>query len=285
MICMICSGEFTKLKVHLKNVHSLEHELYYQRYINHKYNSHCDCGEKNKFYNAIRGYTKFCSRKCNLIAAQKIGVPLLQEYSQSELGKRKSSQLGKIAGPKALLQYNKSEKQKVHLRSDKNKIISKKASELFWSDDSNKLIMSERISKRNLIDWAAGKFKDSKIGYGKSGYVVTKKFGKIFFRSSYEEHFLSLLDNLDSIVDLKRESVRIPYGTKTFIPDYLINNSIICEIKPSFKIKLDLDNTLNKFEAAKQYCIAAKMKWLVLTEEDLFVSNPITHLSELLCQN
>jgi hypothetical protein len=205
----------------------------------------------------------------------------LVTYNKSDLGKKKSSEMGKLTGSQNILCYNGSYKHRRHLQSDKHKLISKLATKAYWKDPEIHKKHSQIMSERNKKDWINGKFNNSKIGYGRSGYFKTK-FGEIFYRSSYEKHFLSLIDDFDNIKSLARETIRIPYReNKLFVVDYFINNCTLIEIKPQFKVKLNLENTTEKLNAAKQYCQLNSFNWLLLTEDELF-SNKINQIMELL---
>lgn len=220
------------------------------------------CGCCNKLL--TKRQKKFCSPKCT----SKINSGLIG-YNKSEQGKKKSSENGKLTGTINISKYNGSTKHINFINSKENISRLKNDAKLQWLNPERRLKASLFLSERNRKNWNEGLFKNSKIGYGKSGYQQTK-FGLIFYRSSYEKYFLSQLDNFDNIKTLERESIRIPYQDKTYVPDYLINNSTLIEIKPKFKVDLDLENTNVKIEQAISFCNKNNINWLLLTEEELF---------------
>ncbi len=95
----------------------------------------------------------------------------------------------------------------------------------------------------------------------KSGYFYSNKMKKNFYyRSSYEEHLIFLLEICESVVSYKLESIAIPYTSVDnnihhYIPDILIewNNGSthLIEVKP--KNLQETEINLLKFESAKNY--------------------------------
>lgn len=113
------------------------------------------------------------------------------------------------------------------------------------------------------------------ISYGrghKNGYFNSKRQKiKIYYRSSYEERFLQVCENISSI-KLKPCNLYIPYKTTkgiihSYIPDFILNDQVIIEIKP--KRMLNYGNNKLKHMAGKEYCEKNGFKYLILTEDEI----------------
>ena len=106
----------------------------------------------------------------------------------------------------------------------------------------------------------------------KHGYYTSSISGKSeYYNSSYELVRMKQLDNMKCMWT-KRHGIRIQYinsnGVRRYYaPDFLINNSIIEEVKPNSLI--GKDNNPEKFAAAIQYCNNQKMKFNIVTEKEL----------------
>lgn len=65
-ICSVCTLKFKKhlnLSHHIRSVHKLSREQYYDKYLLKETNI-CVCGKKRKFNSIGLGYNKFCSKEC-----------------------------------------------------------------------------------------------------------------------------------------------------------------------------------------------------------------------------
>ena len=109
----------------------------------------------------------------------------------------------------------------------------------------------------------------------KKGYYIFKNINKkIFYRSSWEELFLKIIDKLilkNKIDDIKTpDYIRYTYEgiNRKYYPDFEIifkNNFKIIEIKPFSKVKYDINQA--KFKSA---IMKLKDNFIVLTEEKIF---------------
>jgi len=98
--------------------------------------------------------------------------------------------------------------------------------------------------------------------------------GKIKYRSSWEKKFLEWCDSNPNVTKIISEGVKIPYyfdgKERTYYPDFVINfkdEVLLLEIKPASQV----DDPINiaKFEAAKKFAESRKIKFLILTENEL----------------
>jgi len=126
-----------------------------------------------------------------------------------------------------------------------------------------------RTSSANILK---GKLNSYGRGH-KQGYFYSKKQDlKIYFRSSWEEDFLSYCEKSESIKTFISCPIRIPYkfnqNIKNYVPDFMLNNHLIVEIKPS-KMSVFHQNKM-KLSALKNFCKNNKnytYKWI--TEKEL----------------
>lgn len=97
--------------------------------------------------------------------------------------------------------------------------------------------------------------------FAKKGILHSNKFNlDIRYDSSGEKEFLEICEIRDSIVSLIREPLRIEYlddfgKERIYIPDYLINNKYIVEIK------FDEQPNTKKVEYAIKYCNKNNLKY------------------------
>lgn len=115
---------------------------------------------------------------------------------------------------------------------------------------------------------------------GISGNFYSVKNAKtLLYRSSYELAAMQLFEKDSEVLGYEYESLAIPYLDQSqklhhTIPDYVIHlkdgSSRIVEVKPTYKIALDLHNTKRKLAATKKYALLNSMSFIVLTENELF---------------
>lgn len=110
----------------------------------------------------------------------------------------------------------------------------------------------------------------------KSGYYLSSKSGKVHYRSGYELAYYKLLDNNPEVEEYLVEPFFVNYThngiTKKYYPDLLISYTDgrleVEEIKPKSFINNEI-NTI-KFEAISKYCKLNKIKFNVITEDNIF---------------
>ena len=122
----------------------------------------------------------------------------------------------------------------------------------------------------------------------------------IVCRSSWEYRMCEWLDYNNSVAKWSSESHRIPYfdptsnSNRIYYPDFYVRfkngNQFIAEVKPTKDCRLPKkrggksDRTMQirertflvnkaKFEAAKKYCKNLGMRFVIITEKDLFRGN------------
>jgi hypothetical protein len=127
------------------------------------------------------------------------------------------------------------------------------------------------ISRSKLI--ADGKC-NPKRNFYKQGWhhsIISNK--DEWFGSSYEQKRMIQLDEL-KLNWTKKHGIRIKYidpigNERHYVPDFLINNNIIEEVKPFNLVNSAVDNNNLKHLAAIEYCKKYNYQYRIVTEKDL----------------
>lgn len=128
------------------------------------------------------------------------------------------------------------------------------------------LKVSDTISRK----LAAGTLKNQ-YRFVKGWYERTNGI-KEWYESSYEKKYMEILDN-KNVKWSKKHGIRIKYFDPTtnknryYVPDFLINENEIHEVKPIRRI--DEPKNLAKSKAGEQYCLTNNLKYKIITEIDL----------------
>lgn len=101
----------------------------------------------------------------------------------------------------------------------------------------------------------------------KHGYFEHKKSGRVYYRSSYELIFLFQSCENPLIEKIKSTPFIIPYENKNYVPDFLINDKYLIEIKPQKLVALNE----NKFNAARKFCEDNNLIFKIITEKELIM--------------
>lgn len=130
--------------------------------------------------------------------------------------------------------------------------------------------VSDRVSKLFIDGKLLVYGKNHKHGYFKS----IKQNIEIYYRSSYEEKVLLFCEEQLGNKIIKYDSVnfRISYidtigKNRYYIPDLIINDKLILEIKPISMLNYG-DNQL-KFKALDEYSKRLGLEYLIITEKEL----------------
>jgi hypothetical protein len=109
-----------------------------------------------------------------------------------------------------------------------------------------------------------GKFNNQK-GY-KNGKIETR-FGAMHYRSQYELDFIIMCELDQSVKYLQSEPFRIKMdNNRYYVPDFLINNRELVEIKPSRLI----DHNMYKIQQGIKYCELNNFNYKVITEKQIY---------------
>ena len=109
----------------------------------------------------------------------------------------------------------------------------------------------------------------------KKGYFYSKKQNKnIWHDSSYEKKGLEILENDPNVFEFGRSYMKISYKIddqiKYTIPDFIINNNKIIEVKPQRKLD-NIEKERIKVAAIDSYCKNNNLFFEVWTEKELQV--------------
>jgi hypothetical protein len=101
--------------------------------------------------------------------------------------------------------------------------------------------------------------------------VSTKQEGdKKFVRSSYEVKFVEYMEGSSEVVSFKYEPIAIKYRNKHTVPDFLVTlvtgERVLVEVKAAWFVR----RCKKKMQAAEYWANANGMRYIVLTEHELF---------------
>lgn len=264
-----------------KNIPGLTNQLYYDIVVlglkSISDRPKCSiCGKYATFSGFGRGYLSTCSDSC---------FRQLRDTRMSDLGKKVSyllqtkesrdkqrlSHLGWIPS----LDYRKkaSIRMKNFYKTRKGLVLKKKTAELVRARNISNLISETRFIKRK------GKYV--------SGNYKSSKFNKLInYDSSWELNFIKYIEKLDDILIFDRcldpiDYVNIRDNTlHKYVPDFFIklsnNQKIVVEIKPASIVKNSLE-VLSKKIAAKKYFKKKNIKYIILTEKELYETKKVRY--------
>lgn len=138
-----------------------------------------------------------------------------------------------------------------------------------------KFIWGRGKAHPKMSEWMATHISDGTFhnhGNYKQGFIKNKSSNKKeFYASSYEKIRMKQLNDL-MIIWTKNHKIKIPYTdpngvSRNYIPDFLINNHLIEEVKPT-KLLTKHNNPL-KFKAAEDYCKNNNLEFKIITEKEL----------------
>ncbi len=101
----------------------------------------------------------------------------------------------------------------------------------------------------------------------KRGYIQFDENKNIYYRSSYERDFL--INCLNDKINVETCKYKIPYNDiHLYIPDFLIDNKIIIEIKPERRMEDPIN--IQKFKAARLFCNINNLEFKIMNEKDIY---------------
>lgn len=125
--------------------------------------------------------------------------------------------------------------------------------------------------------WRDGRYDNAPMGRGIQGYFHSNKTsrpeGFIYFRSLLELAFLIRVENDATVISVVNEPVHIklPSGG-IYVPDFLINEKVLIETKPSNHIQWSKDKE-GRFDeevmSAKQYCVERGWDYKIIYDTDI----------------
>lgn len=238
----------------------------------------CVCGNLCPFKGFSVGYSKYCCKK----HAQKY-----REIPESFIIAGRTSKLGKKTSEEVKRKISESEK-----RTKSTRIYKPTPETLAKLSKAKRGRPKSRIWKQHMSESALRRIKENpekalsnlKGTTGMRGgnislYSCKKAGGKIIrCLSSWEERFLRLCDeNLKYVISVDTYGALDyvdPLGkNRLYIPDFFLKldtgTNVLVEIKPlSFKYE---PLVLSKKKAALKYCRQNNMKYVILTEKEIFL--------------
>lgn len=130
-----------------------------------------------------------------------------------------------------------------------------------WQDAGYIEMQSEKCKKQHLNGLTEKVLENS----GKRRYSVEIDGTNYNMRSTWEIKFAKLLH--ENGIDFKYESIRIQYEymnkTKIYVPDFVVKNTILFEVKPKSLINAEMN------KAKMESCIAQGYSFRYITEDEL----------------
>jgi hypothetical protein len=123
-----------------------------------------------------------------------------------------------------------------------------------------------------IDETAKGRISPTKTKHLHGYYISTMTSKREYYQSSYELIRMKQLDNSGERWT-KKHGIVIPYMNRNkkqrYIPDFLVNNSIIEEVKPSVLINSVCFNNKEKIKYAKKFCKKNGYSFRIITEKEL----------------
>jgi len=278
IVCPICNREFLSLAVsHLKYKHNISVKAFRETYPNFIFVSE----EKRKIVS--ESCKKAGCGKCNK-------GKILSKIHRERISRATKGVNNPFYGKKhTLLTQQKMSKNHADFNGDKNpyKIAAKRDPQLlvrqarswrkqYWNKLKRDPVRFKRFceERSKIVSNSIAKGKCCSYGRGhKHGYFYSRKQDlKMYFRSSWEESFLLYCEKSEPIKTFVNCPIVIPYkfngNIKNYLPDFLLNNHLIVEIKPS-KISAMLQSKMKR-KALKGFCKNNKnYAYVWVTEKEL----------------
>lgn len=287
VICPICSKYFWSISAsHLLRKHNLNMQNFRKKYPNYKLVSEtkkkkvslsCKKSGCGKWFKDI----KFSKERKNKVSIATSGTnnPFYgRKHTIKTKLKMRKNHANFIGNKNPLVKYLK-----ICSKEQKQKYCNsiKEGKEIFKKDKTKFKLFKERLSKSIIQAHINGKCKSYGRGH-KIGYFYSEKMNKkIFYRSSYEFRFLQWceLNKKIKIFDSCNFSIQyeVNKNVKNYLPDFIINNKIIVEIKPKSMLKFNV----TKAKAALLFCKNNNLYYTVLTESELSNLDKIEELKFL----
>lgn len=134
------------------------------------------------------------------------------------------------------------------------------------------------VNKEGLSQaWRDGKYENPPMGRGIQGYISVSKNAKdkdIYFRSLLELYYIIMLEENPDVFKIIYEPIHIKLvDGSTYTPDFLVNDNVMIELKPSNHMKWRKDSQNNRFEneisGAKQYCDENGIEFKLIYDMDI----------------
>jgi hypothetical protein len=214
------------------------------------------CIRCSKIFNyRADSYNKYCSHKC----------------AQDKTEEEKKMSTAHLNNPKV---QEKAAATRASKTVEQIQATKERQSIAYWSKTNSPEYLSKK-SKTISDKIAAGSFVPR--GNSKSGYFTTMLGTVETYHSLWELARMLELERGDQTWT-KHHGIRIPYEVlgvvRNYVPDFLINNSILEEVKP--KILFTYERNPEKFEAAKEYCALNNLEWRVTSS----ISEPFLEMAK-----
>ncbi len=273
-------------------------DKYYRKYVS-------EYGSKNTICTRISKKFNISKEELNLLSEQEFnnlknqiylsalvvkGAKAVVKYGLGDPSKMSEEELMSYSGKSK--SKNFSEKTSAEKNESKRQWIITHLSNFYKTDRSvyeNKTVKDLNDLYREYLFNSGRLYKTTHEGKGgkwlKGWYFSTKANKDVFFRSSYERDFLIFCDENEKIHDLFCNLSGIKYIFNNephwYFPDFMVkvnNDVVMVEIKPKYKLKEEL--TITKIDAGRKYCDENNIRFVVLTEDEIYTNK---NVEEMLC--
>lgn len=299
--CHICGKRFSSIKNHLIWAHNININEFSSKNINYVFTS-------IKFSEKARERRKNQYNYLYSEEAEKRRSESKREYYRRETPEQKEYRRNKNSGVNSVHYGKKKPREQVEkqkktyqesLRNENSSLyrhlygkefkekrsehgkkiwVNRKSNEKKYEDYLQKL--SENTSK-SIAEGRAFTYgcKNHKKGF----YHSVKSNKDIYFVSSWEEKFMSMCDEIKEIKEFDKIGFSIKYQdinnqTRRYIPDFMINNKIIVEVKP--KTYVGKYPNPYKFNSCLSYCLKNNLKFIIIAEDELNKESIIKLISD-----
>lgn len=269
--CPICFKQFGSLNSHIIRKHKLTINEFREKFPNCQLVSDAtkfktsETSKKNGCGKWRKG-SKLTPEQCRAVSIRNSGSgnPFFEKKHTDETKQRMCDNHADFTGDYNPLRIwlNQNEENREQYRQSRRD---------YWNslrqNEEKYYAICDDHSKRATQAFLDGKMKSVPAGYLRGYFVSNKLETPIFYRSSYEKKFLELCHDSASVTAISTCKFSIPYKDgkrkRRYIPDFLINDKILVEIKAKFALSDEIVQI--KIIAGHEYSSYKGWKFIVIT--------------------
>ena len=291
-LCKLNVKSLRGLSSHLWQSHKeLNFKHYYDSFLKKDNEEKCKyCFKETKFISITIGYSDYCSRKCSIIYSNKSRWKD-KEWKQKFLEKNKNKL---FFTSENISNINKRNWKDENYREKMKKSLSA-SRKRNWKDENYRRIKSKQNSDNmknlNKKDWFRDILQNKallKSSWGISGIFIKEN---IYFSSTWEAIVIyKYLNKGKSIVRCPKQFTIKYIGNDNkshlYYPDFYIKeDNTIIEVKSKWQIENNHRNAKIKIQTALNEFSQRNVKFLVMTEDDIFEKKEDKYIFSYLKKN